>query len=488
MKSKAKISLTVSFLFLIAFIFMFQSPISIWKPLGETSTDSSVFKTVALYIDNGYMPYKDIFDHKGPLIYLYNWLGIQISYWRGIWIIELFSLFTTILFIYKLARLFCGYFFSILTTVTVLSSLYFYFDGGNFTEEYALPYITISLYVFIDFFKNSHISKKRLIVCGFSFGAIFLLRANMASLWIVFCLAILIITIKDSSRKILSYYILWFLIGVFIISIPIILWLIFNGAFSSFIYDYFIFNSLYSKDPSRSSFHAKLTSLIYFLNEPSILISVFTSIYLVNAKRNRLSIIYFLYIILNLLLTCISGQTYKHYGMVFVPMLVYPFAYIFSTLENKCLEKNNISFIIVCLFLVTLTAPNWLNGLQDMVTAYGKYQKGESTTWSGTTAEVCAYIEGNTNKEDRILVWDNWNIAYARTKRLCASKYTYISPIAYIDKNIFPEYYHELSINIPKLIIFPKGSSPNEEMQKFINCYGYIKKAKIDNVIIYAVK
>lgn len=87
-------------LFMITFVFLMQSPLNILLPNGNSATDSSVFKTIALCMEKGLMPYRDVFDHKGPLIYIYNWLGMKIAYWRGIWAIEFISLFVCFVYIY----------------------------------------------------------------------------------------------------------------------------------------------------------------------------------------------------------------------------------------------------------------------------------------------------------------------------------------------------------------------------------------------------
>ena len=46
---------------------------------GYTLTDSSVFTYVAKVIIAGGMPYRDTFDHKGPLIYLIDACGMQLD-------------------------------------------------------------------------------------------------------------------------------------------------------------------------------------------------------------------------------------------------------------------------------------------------------------------------------------------------------------------------------------------------------------------------
>ena len=59
----------VLFILLVTFLFLQNSPLSIWRG-GETGTDSSVFRTVALMMRRGGMPYRDTFDHKGPLLFI----------------------------------------------------------------------------------------------------------------------------------------------------------------------------------------------------------------------------------------------------------------------------------------------------------------------------------------------------------------------------------------------------------------------------------
>ena len=53
------------------------------------------------------MPYRDSFDHKGPLLFIINFLGNKISSYRGIWVFELLFMVITIFILYKIARMSC---------------------------------------------------------------------------------------------------------------------------------------------------------------------------------------------------------------------------------------------------------------------------------------------------------------------------------------------------------------------------------------------
>ncbi len=202
--------------------------------IGRTGIDSSVFHYIARVILKGGMPYRDSFDHKGPLIYLLDALGLAINMRIGVWMIELLFIFLTFLFSYKIAKMLrCNDIKSLLAVMVSMLTLEYYFEGGNFVEEYACALIMIALYIFIKFFINRDVKNIELIICGMTFGAVCLLRINMAALWVVMCIGVLIAFIKSGGGTAgrLLRLILWFTAGVLIITLPVVLWLLFNDSF-----------------------------------------------------------------------------------------------------------------------------------------------------------------------------------------------------------------------------------------------------------------
>lgn len=199
------------FLFSAAFLFLTQSPLHFWIG-GDTDTDSSVFKTVALMMSKGYMPYRDSFDHKGPLLFLINFFGMKISSYRGTWVFEFAAVFVTFAALYKIARLFCGRVFSCISVLASTHLLFNYYVGGNLVEEYAMPFLAVSLYIYLDYFINQNITRCRLVICGLGLGAICMLRPNMLSVWFVFSMAVLIDCIRKKTGgalNVLFYFFFW---------------------------------------------------------------------------------------------------------------------------------------------------------------------------------------------------------------------------------------------------------------------------------------
>lgn len=460
-------------LFLMAtFVFLLKNPLHPWID-GDTGTDSSVFKTVALMMEKGYMPYRDTFDHKGPLLYILNWLGNRISPYRGIWVIEFVTIFFTFYLIYKIAKLCCNRIFSCVTVFVSVSLLFQYFDG-NMTEEYAMPLIALSQFIFLDYLINKQVTKFRLILCGLCFGAVCLLRVNMISVWVVFCIAIFTLCIANKQFCELKEFIFFFLLGFGLIVIPILLWLGANGALAGFWEDYIVFNRLYTASSAgRAIFSRKWAVFFTFLNSTLMIFAVTISIYLCSVKNKFLYGTYLCYLFLSLMFICMSGMLYEHYGMVLVPVVSFPIASFFDIITPQKQEQEQVAralVLVVTVYLMgVMVMPNWLELSSGIVTIY---DDRESTNRSQITYEISDYIKKNTLEDESISVYGNWNIIYVLSGRIHATKYSYQFPIVAVQPSIMDEYLEELKEELPKIIVIQSGRY-DDRMSLFLKENGY---------------
>ena len=437
------------FFCVVTFVFLLKSPLHIWIG-GDSGIDSSVFKTVALMMDKGYMPYRDTFDHKGPYLYLLNWIGLQISYYRGIWIIEFVNMFITLIVLYKIARIKCSPGVSVVAVLVSMSPLFTYFQGGNFVEEYAMPLIAISLYIFLDYMVNSIVNKRRLLVCGFCFGGVLLLRANMISVWIVFCLAIFCKCIIERRYCELREFIMYFIGGMGIIIIPFVIWLLAEGALGDFWNSYIVFNMQYSswaKEGTVLSY--RWDAFFSFLNKAVLIFSTMITAYLCGQKEKFVYISYLCYIVLTLALLSLSGRTFEHYGMIMIPMLTFPIASLYNIFEVGK-EGKSLALVVSLYFLGVIVMPDWLDLSSTIMTTY---EKRYDNNHSKVVTEVCGIVESLTTPEDKISVYGNWDVIYVLTNRLHATKYSYQIPIGTVSKEIMEDYLQQLQEELPELII-----------------------------------
>lgn len=447
-RQNIEIMVVCLFLFFAVFLFLTQSPLHFW--IGEdTDTDSSVFKTVALMMNHGYMPYRDSFDHKGPLLYLINFWGMKIAPYRGSWVFEFVALFAAFAAIYKIARLFCGRVFSCISLLASTHLLFNYYAGGNLSEEYAMPFLAVSLYIYLDYFINQKITRCRLVICGLGFGAICLLRPNMLSVWLVFSIAVLIDCIRKKDWGSIWRFLLFFLLGFCIIVLPIMIWLACNHAFGAFIEDYIIFNFVYSAAGKGKKWYV----FFNFLKTKDLIIVTIITIYLLCRRKNRfLYGTYLVYIFCTVLLMGMAGRMPSYYGMVLVPMFAFPIAKLLSVFGA---EPNAKSLeIVASIYILSIVLPGWM-GLMSNLTII--YQDRNEDHHSELVESVCQVVVDNTSAEDRISVCGTWDIIYLISNRMHATRYSYLFPAGRMMPSIMDEYFEQLGEEQPKIIVVLEG-------------------------------
>ncbi|MBD5509497.1 MAG: hypothetical protein HDR05_16020 [Lachnospiraceae bacterium] len=467
-KENLIVGLLMTFL---SFVFLLESPLHPWIG-GDTRTDSGVFKAVAFMMERGYMPYRDSFDHKGPLIYILNWIGNRISAYRGVWVIEFIFMTGTFFVIYKIARLKCSVGSSVLVTLCSGSLLFEYFDGGNFVEEYAMIFIAIALYSFLDYLMNQKVTKIRLLICGAGLGATLLLRANMISVWIVFPLFIFVKMVMEKNWDTLKYLLFWFVSGMCIVIIPILIWLAVNRSLVPFWENYIVFNKIYiSEQGGRASFTAKWEAYIYYLNRNVIIISLGAVAYMCTIKEKAINMVYLAYMLITLLFICLSGMMPPHYGIILVPMISYPLAALFGEIEKIEFPQvaQTFSIVLSVLFLAGIIFPNWLSRISSVPRIY-ENRKYEYK--SGLNITVSRIVSEKTDTDDAISVYGNWDLIYVLSDRKHATRYSYQFPIGNIVPEIMEEYMEELHEEQPKIIVV-EATRYDDNISDFLNNNDY---------------
>ena len=177
-------------------------------------------------------------------------------------------------------------------------------------------------------------------------------------------------------------------------------------------------------------------------------------------SKDSTNISYTFYILITLFLTTLSGRLYKHYGMVFVPLITYPIAILLKSanLHNKKLYNILISTMV--LFVIALPLVKKI---------YHVYKHNNNTIPVST---ICEIVSKKTSKDDSISVFGNWDIIYVMTKRKHATKYSYQFPISEAMPSILDEYFTQLEEEQPKIIVIKNGKYL-DEMKEFLKKYHY---------------
>ena len=135
-------------------------------------------------------------------------------------------------------------FLAVLTAVGVCG--WKIWQGGNFTEEYALPWITAAALVFFRFFQSGCYRLREIFLLGFSFAIVFLLRANMVAVWVALLPPVLICFLREKRFPDVGKCLGLFLLGAAAVFFPVLLWAGKTGCLSALWEDYILFNFSYT--------------------------------------------------------------------------------------------------------------------------------------------------------------------------------------------------------------------------------------------------
>ncbi|MDE6888453.1 MAG: hypothetical protein K2P45_07410 [Eubacterium sp.] len=128
--------------FLLALVFsmaVFTATNPIW---GYTGVDSACFLLMGRGMLDGRVPYRDLVDNKGLVLYFLNALGQFLFQFAsapafGVWVIEFLCLFFSLLLVRSFAGLFgCQSMVSVLMQVLYLAAIFPLIEMGNVGEEY----------------------------------------------------------------------------------------------------------------------------------------------------------------------------------------------------------------------------------------------------------------------------------------------------------------------------------------------------------------
>ncbi len=214
---------------------------------GLHTHDSAIFYIIGKYWAEGSIPYVDLWDHKGPMIFFINCLGCLIAGKAGVFALQCIFLSAFVFFTFKTFELRFNRWISAGLSAVSLFWLACSYEGGNLTEEYLLPLLAASVYLTVKWLDDY-----RKAPCGHNPWNAFLLGAILS-----FCFltrltnglgaagatgAIALILIKDGRWKNLLLNVAGFLGGALALLLPFVIYFAVRGALDEFIFGSFTFN------------------------------------------------------------------------------------------------------------------------------------------------------------------------------------------------------------------------------------------------------
>lgn len=235
----------VIYSFILAFIVLLFTSKNSFLYVFNDWVDANAFFTVGKSMFNGLVPYKDIFEQKGLLLYLIYGIGYLFNprSFHGLFILEVISFSCFLYYVHCIFSLFFNkkYSFILLPIVAIVLTTSSTFVHGGSCEEFCLPFIAVSLYYFIRHFKKE-LNTKEIIINGLMAGLVLMMKYTLLSFWIGFGFIIFINYLFNKKYKKSILFCFEFLLGM---SIPFLIglfYLLINGAVKDFFDVYFVIN------------------------------------------------------------------------------------------------------------------------------------------------------------------------------------------------------------------------------------------------------
>lgn len=327
---------------LIAFLFLLVYSCSTSPIYAYQGFDSAIFKIIGQGITQGKLPYVDLFDHKGPLIFFADALGLWLIPGRwGIFLLQVLFLSVTLSLVFKTCCLITdrkGAFFSTLLLCIPMIDL---IVEGNQCEEWCLPLISLCLYLSVRWTLERD---KRLhpywqsLVYGLCFALIFFVRPNDAVASVgSLMLGVFLLLLSRREYANAAINALVFLAGCAVGALPPIASFAFHGALDEMFFGTIFYNLAYAEGVSLRELGVGIIVI------PMIVAGLLIFFGFRHKEYSRLNFLFIPYLLLTLLL--IGKRDYYHYLIPLAPYI--------AILFSMCLKfrMKSVVAVICVLFL-----------------------------------------------------------------------------------------------------------------------------------------
>ena len=423
--------------------------------------DSAIFQEMGYCILYGRTPYVDFFDHKGPLLFFPQALGLLINRHWGIMFLQTILLSLSLIFWYKTIKLFESKqvkTYSIL--FFILFILFTYYQRGNTSEEWCLPAISASIYLF---FKRQQDNKNTNIgdwfFYGLCIGYIFMIRANSSAPIVGLLCYYLFEQLKEKQYTQIAKCLCILLCSIlsFIGIITILFYIAYGkNATSEMLYGTFVFNILYLNAPIGKPTFLQILKFI-------LPIVIFISVILFSIRHHPTQIT--IPLITAIIITMLSCGTrcFEHYIIIFIPLFSVSISLIGEFKLKEFIQTSILLFI--CFITVKPT-------LSCLITRFF-YEKDESSFTYKFHNFILSMPENEKgsiyNYNASIPVYYFVNDQLLQYSRIAFPAHYTVSP-----RLVQFELHNRIYQKKPKWIIVKEGFSFTQNDSSFINENYYI--------------
>lgn len=307
--------------------------------------DINVFQTIGRGMLNGLVPYKDLFDHKGPYVYL---LFMLLELWEPlVYILEIIVCTISLYYAYKLIELYEKNGLQILIIFICLSFFNLSFHSAGTVEEFFFPMELYITYIGLRYVREENrIVPAQFFLIGIYAGLILWSKYTILGFFVGWCIVPFVLMIKQKEYKELAIGISLIILGVVVITIPAGIYLGINGAIPDFIQAYFFNNIIYA---NKDGIIVNIVSVIisFLLNRnmmPIVIMIAIGMVYII--KLNKIEKYYYLSTLLSMTLFTFAGGGFAYYSFPFNMFIIFALLLIMKK------WKSSIIAIVITIFAI----------------------------------------------------------------------------------------------------------------------------------------
>ena len=464
-------------IFMIVFNFLYFLFFNVISPLREEIIfhyDISVFYVIGKAMKNGLLPYRDLFDHKGPYTYLLFYLGSLISenYHIGLYII--FSIYYSIIgiFIYKILNIYllnknidnknqkCK------NEVLLLSSLFSYIymfndytaNAGFAPEQMSYPLVIICYYLLLENREKYYNKEKTndtlvIFVSGVVFGILFFIKMNHCIFLVPIAIIYTIDCIKNKNILKIFKFLIIGILGIITSIAPAIIYMYLNGIIKYFYENYILFNINYAHrslvfERRLTGYSEGIFEMIntykYYLLMTIISVIIYIKYFINEIKINNFVVEKFVFYILIVVFSFIEvfsvPRSSGYYVSILVLVLMPLFVFIINNIYKiSIIQNKNIINIIMIAFYIFLSFNLTNSNLNNnyIINFREDYNKNYNTK-GDPFINVYKYVKYKLNGNEPKVLSVTQPHYYLHFSNRPSSRFFY-RPI--VERNRFKEYY-----------------------------------------------
>jgi hypothetical protein len=461
-------------LFLLLTVLVVISPIApLYEPIP--SRDQGVYLYIGQKILDGGIPYRDVWDHKGPLVYYIDALGLWLtgSVW-GVWFLEVLFLFLAAVFGFLAMQMAFDPLIAFSSTILWLAAFPEVIDHGNTVEEYSLPFQFAAIYFYLRT-KNSKTYWNEFLI-GVTAALAFSLRPNNIGehLAIGLMLAIGLFSSKDRIHVIKQMVALAAGSG-FVFAI-IAIYFAAHRAIGDLFDQVFVFNYYYSKLETFSWLAlSKGYTLLPFLVTAGVMGLVGALFYFLirwkNAQKDAsmvtsLALFALTAAPIQLYLSLLSGRKYMHYYIAWLPVLALLTGFLIFSIQhwggklfrNETYRRvfNLIPTIGLLLAFAVQPVFGILPKIETLVkTVWAQKTFPTPNYYSVEKGVYVDYILDHTQPGDYVLIWGNASVYNFLSQRETPSRFVYTYAFGvptYVSESMTDELLADIAMKKPLIL------------------------------------